>query len=337
MTFFLAGNDHWTTAWEAGRTSSSSTRFNSGRLDRAFILDGQDGGSSVPDATAGRRQIIYPLPTGNHLWIHFVWGQNDNNNDDGDWMSFRRNGSQIAFADILDGNMSLNLNGSVTGSITNTTNARVNVDIHFYVAGATLHAELFSNGTKVGSTATRALSTLGLPDCFWFYSFDLTTQYISEIVVSDEDTRDLAMYAARPEGAGNYTAWDGTFDDVDNVWVHGGVDGGTPRYNSFESSVHTATADARVSFAHNLDTRDAAVTDTHDGLFVKSLVQCSPTATLDTFNHFLRIGSTDYDGPTHTIDDRVAWITSFWATNPATGNKWTRAELDALEIGLKAA
>jgi hypothetical protein len=49
----------------------------------------------------------------------------------------------------------------------------------------------------------------------------------------------------------------------------------------------------------------------------------------------VRVGSTDYDGPSKTLLTTFAYVTALWPMNPATGAPWTPAEITALEAGMK--
>lgn len=54
-----------------------------------------------------------------------------------------------------------------------------------------------------------------------------------------------------------------------------------------------------------------------------------------TFKLFFRMGSTDYDGSDRTANS-TTWtdFSQTWTTNPATGKKWSIAQLAALQVGV---
>jgi hypothetical protein len=48
----------------------------------------------------------------------------------------------------------------------------------------------------------------------------------------------------------------------------------------------------------------------------------------------IRIGGSDYSGPTETLTDNYQTYSIVWANNPATGNPWSWADLIGLEAGV---
>ncbi|MFA5379718.1 MAG: BNR-4 repeat-containing protein, partial [Dehalococcoidia bacterium] len=71
---------------------------------------------------------------------------------------------------------------------------------------------------------------------------------------------------------------------------------------------------------------------------VESLARVSagPDSTATT-KHFLRIAGTDYEGAAFTVlnDTAYSFYITYWDINPATDAAWTKAEVDALEFGIR--
>lgn len=67
---------------------------------------------------------------------------------------------------------------------------------------------------------------------------------------------------------------------------------------------------------------------------VTILTRCKKPTGTASIKNFVRIGGVDYDGTGQAITSAYANYTEVWATNPATGQAWTVADINSLEAGL---
>jgi len=120
-----------------------------------------------------------------------------------------------------------------------------------------------------------------------------------------------------PTGNGNYTAWTGTYADVDE-----------PSTNDGDTSYVVTGSTNKESFSLG---NVAGACD------VKAiqLSTVSKQVTAGAGRGFLRISGTDYNGDSiaSVSDYYHAW--TVWETSPATSSPWTDGEVDGMEAGVE--
>lgn len=267
------------------------------------------------------------------VWVHYrmLMPATSASAASGDVFRFLNvNDDVLLIGDLNSNDLTLDLYAdSFTTSISSnnfTENVVKTIDIHLQVNPTEMVADFYVNGTLLLS-ATGA-NTAGLepaPTRFefsvddWTSGFDETAKF-SEIIVTDgEDTRGWRLATLEPDGAGNYTDFDGAFGDV------AGFD--------IASAIGTGTADDRASFslsAYNGTATPAGIR----GVFAKSLASKGDTGPTN-MRQFLRIGGTDYDGSSVALDFSLGGFIEEWATNPA-GGAWSTSDFASLEVGVKA-
>ena len=122
-------------------------------------------------------------------------------------------------------------------------------------------------------------------------------------------------------------------------FTRGGSDTGA-NYSQVNETVKDTTSYNQSTGAtqydtYNIDAR--SVTGTPKAVQVNALGRSASGSV--TFKLVLRIGGVTYEGSkTHTWTSTTADTNKFevWSDNPATGNAWTDAEINSLQIGIKS-
>lgn len=143
----------------------------------------------------------------------------------------------------------------------------------------------------------------------------------SEVIAADFPTVGSKLVLRPPNANGHYTEWDG--DSPGNI---NGLNPG-------DTFISVATAGLRQSLALP-DFPAPGADESIESVFVKSLNSADGFLSGD-INHFLRIGSTDYDGAGITIVTEKTAVTEF-PTNPATSGAWSASDLNSTEHGIRS-
>lgn len=190
--------------------------------------------------------------------------------------------------------------------------------VRFYMGG-----ELAAGFT--GNTATRA----GMTGCtyLWFgYAGSFKYSYYSEVIVGDTDNRLYRLVTLAPTANGANTGW---VNDVAAVNA----------YNSPDTTFITSgAAGEKESFA--LGNLPAATTDTGEvkAVAVSARHNIQSGSGPQAINALVRTAGADHTKPLNPQNkDAFGGSVAVWDINPATGQKWTRAEVDALEAGVQSA
>lgn len=149
---------------------------------------------------------------------------------------------------------------------------------------------------------------------------------VSQIILADEDTRDMILVQEDWTGDGSNTDWNGGQSEVDDTGT--GLDEGTFAFSN-------ATGQ-KLSMAGTLD---AVIDSGYD--IVASVISAratrAGTAVTQLKGHNV-ISSTDYATTGKTVPlGGVSVIQFIEDTSPATASAWTTAELEAAEGGVESA
>lgn len=146
---------------------------------------------------------------------------------------------------------------------------------------------------------------------------------LSQVIIADECTIGFKLAYRQPTAGGTYTAWAGTFNEVDDF---------VPVESSF---INTGVAETRESFTK-------AAFSVPVGYRVKAVGATArarrgeggPT----NIAFMLRFGSTDYDSGDKALALDFNPVQAFWHVNPATTLEWTPADAGSasVEFGVKA-
>lgn len=272
----------------------------------------------------------WPEEPGTDLWMHFTMGYttSDLTWDQDDYIRIEdSNGSLVANGDIIDGFIEWNLfaDAITTLSYRNIAGARLIMDLHFVRNGTTdISLTVYVNGTFQGTlTGTNAVNR-GIPTNISMTNLDTDlggTIYWGESVIANEDTRGWRLYQLKPTAFGVNQEWDGEASSV--------VDG------SLLTGISTDVLNERASFGLS---RIEEISD--DALIDRIVVQTygqRGASGLTSFNHFFR-----YENGT-TLDqaDTVMGLTAGlfleeFTTNPNTATAWQAADIQGLQIGVRA-
>jgi hypothetical protein len=148
----------------------------------------------------------------------------------------------------------------------------------------------------------------------------LQTSSVSNFVIADEDTRGMLVKTIKPNAAGSLSQMVGTFSDVN-----------TPA-RSDATGITSETAGQTQLF--NL-------TDPETGNSIVKAVFANMRASRgetgpQNMNPVMRIGAVDFHKPNLTMTVAPEYKSALWYLNPATGLTFTRAELVALQVGVRS-
>jgi hypothetical protein len=273
----------------------------------------------------------FPQEPGTDLWMHFTIGYSNSSIlwQETDHLRIEDfNGTLVASSDIQPGFIDWNFFADTTSSITYRTiaDARLIMDLHFVRNGTTdISMTVYVNGTFQGTMTGANSANKGLPTNLSMTNLDSTsgngTLYWGECVIANEDTRGWRMYQLRPTAFGVNQQWVGDATSV--------VDG------SLLTGISTDVLNGRTSFGLS---RIEYIADTAliDRIAVQTYGQRGASG-LTSFNHYFR-----YEGGTIVDDaDIVLGLTADmyideYTTNPNTAGAWAAADIQGLQLGVRA-
>jgi hypothetical protein len=193
------------------------------------------------------------------------------------------------------------------------------VDMQIISLGASTEINVWVDGTLV-------IEYTGDPRPTGLTEFDIVTlfgsdsMFSSEIIVASEDTRLMSLKTLAPGAAGDTSDWTGAYTDIDETTL------------SDADTIYTA--DAAVEFNANL-------TGMPTGTFICKGVKVSARAADGvgglTLATGVRTNSTTDLGTPVTLEGAWETIEKLYQTNPVTSNRFTPAEIEALQIALETA
>lgn len=144
---------------------------------------------------------------------------------------------------------------------------------------------------------------------------------ISEVIVASWNTIGSKLVTRAPSSVGTYSEWSGTYLDVDEIapavdFIQGSS--ANQRFSTGSSSFPALGLSEQVESVRisALTARDAY----------------SP----QKMNFFVRTNSTDYHATDQTVSGSLSHRGESWETNPSTTARWTIAQLNATEFGVRA-
>lgn len=144
----------------------------------------------------------------------------------------------------------------------------------------------------------------------------------SQVFVADEPTLGWKMYGNRPNNNGTYTAFSGSYTDIDEQlyndsdFISGGSDGDKETVKA--ASRGTITLEVKAI-----------------GVSARARRDSSGPQNMDLM---LRNGSDDHFEAVTGLSTGMLSFQKFWHTNPTTGNKWSASDAASadLEFGVRA-
>lgn len=224
-----------------------------------------------------------------------------------------------------DGTTRTQLAAESGNSIPSGTLVRIDMQVINY--GATATVNVYVNGALViNFTGDVTLSGMTNFDCVTLLEDNTVSMYVSEIIVSDLDTRSLQGLATLAlTGAGTTNSW--TNPTFTNINAAAFVD--TTPTNS-----NTAAQDNEYN-----------VTDLPTGTFsvlavketIRAAVSSTPTATQIKMGYKNGASIAFGTGATKTPAAAYGSLEQMDATDPTTGNAWLQADMNALQVDFQSA
>ena len=294
-----------------------------------YDADWVDQGILVPD----EKYWGFGFPTTKDIWIAFdyrwnVSSANFNADGYGLWIMtdtgkfvtrMRAIDGLMRYEYYLDGTTALS-GGPVWGD---TAGCLVRVDYHIeydVASSGTVTITMYIDGAVRGKTTAATLSNVdaGIAS-LRVGNIDMEGgSTVSSFIVADEDTRGMKVTELEPDGAGNYTAWDGDYSDL----------GAAAQGSGISSNVNGD----RESWTLDAFTGPAGAV----GMRVVNAVWAYPGASgVSQVDSFLRISSTDYDSGALTPTPANPLMFE-WTVNPATSAVWDTTAIGLLEAGVEA-
>lgn len=147
----------------------------------------------------------------------------------------------------------------------------------------------------------------------------------SQVIVADTCTIGWKLMTYVPSGAGNDSAWTGTYADIDKVFD-----------NYAATNIHTVTDNAVSNFAVTpITAPDGSLIK---GFIVTAYARKGLLGGPSNLQMNMRTGGVNYFGTPFALDPAVLGPNiTIWDTNPNTGLPWIDADLVGINVGAKAA
>lgn len=322
MAILNVGN---TMAEFAGVTfvETDSARFNSAYSSYAV------GKSLLAQDAPNPIDVRFPTPSSD-LWIHFTlftpdWGFAGNVG--GYWFQIRDiNDMPIAGVDVLALNWHVEAYGATDVAGSNFGMPRLtlmDVDIRV-VHGPVNRMELYINGglmssAEVANNGQGAPARLYMDHDRMLGSFAQNMAYSELIITDGEPTLGWKLATSDPDSPGFYSDWAGSVADIANQDMATFVTSNSPNQRfSWTPSAYAGPASAAGIRA----------------VCAKAVAQRGVVGP-QNMRQFLRIASTDYDGPsTSPTGNQQIGELAVWDENPNTLASWATADLASVEVGV---
>lgn len=221
---------------------------------------------------------------------------------------------------------------TLLGTFDRTSGPDLNIDTHIEVNGSTGSIKVqvgqvtLFNQTNIDTTGSASTDCQGFG--FVRQSGSTGYSYISELSFWDGDISGPRLYTrCQPNAIGNYADFTGTFADVSEQAV---VESTTVNAS--------ATGGERVTYgtAADLTNLNAA----YDDYFIAGAIlvgfaqreASGPTG----FQWLIRNGVTDDNSATESLSVGFLPFSNIYNTDPTDAGAWTRADIDAIEIGIQS-
>lgn len=222
-------------------------------------------------------------------------------------------------------------NGSSWVQITNSTvyasGTQYRFSVRIRMNDTTGAFAFYTNGGEQGTGLVNADTILTAAtniNRIQFSNWSAVSAFFSEIIVADEDTRNMRLAALSPTADGANTAWTGTFADVDETgatdsdYLTSGTNGQKDTF--VMSDIHSSVSTMGV---HSVVVSARARRGTTGPANLKTVA---------------RISGTDYSSANLSgIDTGLRGLQSILATNPATSSAWTQSAVNGAEFGVESA
>ena len=277
--------------------------------------------------------------THTNLWFHFeLYGDSSGLaglSSDGTWLTINctSSGSNNLYAEanMTDGQISYRCSRYSNYTSPNSTAlihhpaALVRTTFDFNVRindSGTDYVDIYHNGSLYGTISYDNLTTEAISvNSIVFQNYDVNcNMHYSQIIIADESTIGMKIARMDPDSAGSHSAWVG--DHTSILLPFDGL------------AILSDTITNRESWNLSAYPGPASPTGIR-GIFQTSYASLGESAIPGGFEHFLRVGGTDYDSSKIVPVPGKQHITE-WANNPDTSSPWATSDLAALIAGVEA-
>jgi hypothetical protein len=293
---------------------------------------------------AQEQELAFATASGD-FWFHGVLYITDfSNSDTGEILRFRSaTGGEIRLRPTGAGVQALEVTARWEKTLNGTTWTAVGADFriryqmkHTFDFRIKLNNTIgeiktYLNGVQVHTFTGDVSTQTNLVSSIYLGSSTLLGSTIrpfnwSELVVANEPTFDWHVATLPVSAAGTFSTWTGLFSDVDDVGI-----------NSADL-ISTNTATNQQTFNVMNTTASQVAGNAIKAYAVASRTAVTTDATPNDAQHIVRTGGTVFTTANLAIpkDGNYHTRNTVYNTNPNTSAAWTTAEIDAVEIGMKA-
>ncbi len=321
MAYLFASNN---IADFIGLSSDSNVLYHdSSRVPYAF---------TISDDNSYPMRSNHPPSSTTTTWYHWRMHSliNAGGNEDGRmWRIFDEDGNFLHEVDILNGAHKPGVSGDGTtfsyGSSTApySSNALYEIDIMVDVTPSDVTVEWYIDQVLHGAgiITTPNVSNLGKARKLELAAHDSsynswTPFLISEVIISETDTRGLRLNMLEPTGEGFHTDWEGAYTDINDDDIATGI----KSLIANESRSFTVGAYGGGPIA---------------SVIAVSLAKKDPAGPQSLMT-FLRKGGVDYIESASLLEDNTGYAIKEWPTDPSDSNPWEDADLSGIELGVRS-
>ena len=317
---YFAGGEGMTILWCGGEdidfipVGTVSLNYYDSTYTRCNVLSGYSPvfTSTPPDGLGAHIYVVRFLATENNV---FLLGLVDINGKQ--ISAFTSNGSGLRSSiRLYNGSSWVTLADSSVDDL--PSNGSMFLDLYIESVGAAAKIILYKNGAST-LEYSGDLSSYGISNINKVGIGGNTYMLFSGVIVADEDTRLMRLKTLAPSAAGDTNDWTGAYTDVDEATL------------SDSDKIYSATDDA--DFQCNLT---GMPTGTWSVKAVKVAARCVDGSGSTGIQLGVKSGGTVASGDTQTASGYWQTKERLMQVNPVTGIAFTTAEIEALQINLRA-
>ena len=247
---------------------------------------------------------------------------------DGDLLSFYNGGTLICRVDFEDQQLRGQIfpHGGGTPTIVDSGYALDAstyhvINVHHWTEGGNSYLNVYINGSLDIEASLTSDSNNGFDEIQMIGGIITGDRYLftSELILANEDTRDMRVLTLEPTGDGTHTDW-GAYTDLDDI-VAGA---------SYLSPI--SVGDAQTFTAPTIDS------GLLDGMGVAAVAVnvLGAAGVNEDLQALIRVSGTDYSSSDLGMGAETQGQQAIWETNPSTAEAWGVDNLSGLEFGFKS-
>jgi hypothetical protein len=330
MTILWAGGEDidFTGSYSLNTASTALRRVDFSRCALVVTSNGSTAISNptTPFSSAWVSMQMYNTGWGTHSAVFL--GLGIFNSATGSWIGIGNDASTANKINIVkwNGTTKTRLAAETIASLSTSVLFKIDFELINYGVNGTFR--VYVNGTLAveytGDISSNGDTTLDSVNCLCESSANGPRLNISEVIIADEDTRLLSLKTLAPNAAGDINEWTGAYTAIDEVTL------------SDADVIHTDQFDK--DFQCNL-------TGMPTGDFIVKAVKTSTRAADGIGGIGLKSGiktnATEHEPGVHlgsTVELDGSWqlIERLYQQNPITSNRFTPAEIDALQLAYQS-